>query len=235
MSNAVGKPIQGQRLVGSRRHSARISRGIDRNATCGEGGILVLEAQPQRRIAGRAGLAPGLITIEPGGDLLAPGRRIFKRRLVAFTGHRGFGRGEWGRSIRARSFRLCMRRGSKQACVVVGLPTRRRGGVRVGRAAADVTTKRTRHESQSYQNAGTQSRPDNHVRITMNTAPESKIADGFASRGAAVLSSPRLRMIWFRQSFSDDSSQQIPYHGGGALSPSSRPAVSYQPVAACKG
>ena len=74
----------------------------------------------------------------------------------------------------------------------------------------------------------------------------------FASRGASVLTSPRLlpveasvrvlhalRMILFRrysfrQSCSDDSSQQIPYHGGGALSPSSRSAVSYQPVAACK-
>jgi hypothetical protein len=37
--------------------------------------------------------------------------------------------------------------------------------------------------------------------------------------------------ILFRQSCSDDSSQQIPYHGGAALSPASRPAVSYQPVA----
>ncbi len=37
MSDAVGKPIQGQRLVGSRRCSARKSRGIDRNATCERG------------------------------------------------------------------------------------------------------------------------------------------------------------------------------------------------------
>src|SRR5580700_1533606 len=84
----------------------------------------------------------------------------------------------------------------------------------------------------------------------------------FASRGASVLTSPRLlpveasvrvlralRMVLFRrsslrlslflqslsrQSCSDDSSQQIPYHGSGALSPSSRRAVSYQPVATCK-
>jgi hypothetical protein len=75
-------------------------------------------------------------------------------------------------------------------------------------------------------------------------ASESKTTGGFASRGTAVLSSPRLlpveaserflqalRMAWFRQS-RDDSSQQIPYHGGGALSPSSRATISYQPVAA---
>src|SRR5580704_15523027 len=87
-------------------------------------------------------------------------------------------------------------------------------------------------------------------RITTKTAPESKTWDGFASRGATVLSSPRLqpvensgrffnmqafRIILFRRSCSDDSSQQIPYHGGGALSPSSLPAISYQPVAAYRG
>src|SRR6202035_740282 len=36
--------------------------------------------------------------------------------------------------------------------------------MRGGRAAADVTTKRTMHESQSYKNAETQSRPDNQFR-----------------------------------------------------------------------
>jgi len=43
------------------------------------GMILLLETQAQGGIAGRAWLAPGLITSQPGGDFLAPGRRIVRR------------------------------------------------------------------------------------------------------------------------------------------------------------
>ena len=78
------------------------------------------------------------------------------------------------------------------ACPAYGRPAARSGGIRVGRAAADVTTKRTRHESQSSRNPRTHGpagpMPDNS-RITMKMPSESKTSGGFASQGSAVLSS----------------------------------------------
>jgi hypothetical protein len=102
------------------------------------GMILLLETQAQRGIAGRTWLSPGLITTQPGGHLLAPGWRIVKRRLISEAGRRGFVRRRQARCIRFRGLRSSMRRSSQ---------------IRGRRAAADVTTKRTRHESQSYKKA----------------------------------------------------------------------------------
>src|SRR5258706_10489065 len=90
--------------------------------------------------------------------------------------------------LRFRRFLFGMPRWRGCARVRIRQPARRSGGIRVRRTAADVTTKRTRHESQSLRESY-KLEPD---RITITTAPESKTSGGFASRGSAMLSSPRV-------------------------------------------
>jgi hypothetical protein len=132
--------------------SATIVGRMNGGGTIVDGMTLLLETQAQRRIAGRTWLSPGLITTQPGGDLLAPGRRVVKHRLISMAGRRVFGWWKQARRIHFPGFRPGMGRDSSMRC-----------GIRGRRAAADVTTKRTRHESQSYEKARNQSR-----RITMS-------------------------------------------------------------------
>src|SRR5580693_279356 len=57
--------------------------------------------------------------------------------------------------------------------------------MRVGRAAANVTTKRTGHESQGYKQARTKSRPDKSVSI--NTPDNHETGDGIQIFGRLCL------------------------------------------------
>src|ERR1700686_3704108 len=79
-SGAVSEAIQGQSVVAqsvvrSRTHTLR-DNGKLSSVYRVASRILFLETQPQRRIAGWARLALGLIAIEAGGDFIAPRRRI---------------------------------------------------------------------------------------------------------------------------------------------------------------
>jgi hypothetical protein len=110
------------------------------------GMILLLETQAQRGIAGRSRLVAGLIAAQSVGYLLAPGRRIVRDRLASMVGRRVFGRQRPGQRRRVwRIPRRRFRRGLRDSGI--------RCGKLGGRAAANVTTKRTRHESQSYKKA----------------------------------------------------------------------------------
>lgn len=127
-------------LVRSRHDALGKTRGLGRNAACGASNIFFFKTQPQRRIAGRTRLTPGLITIQPGCNLHPPGRSVLSHNFIAVV---------------ARS-NLCRRRRAQRLRSGRFGPSRRRsGGIRFRRTAADVTTKRTRHEShlRKYRNS----------------------------------------------------------------------------------
>jgi hypothetical protein len=73
----VRESIQSQGLVGGGDDSLPKSLRVGGRAAHAAGGILLIETQAQRRIAGRARLAPGLITIQAGGHFLTPESGIF--------------------------------------------------------------------------------------------------------------------------------------------------------------
>src|ERR1700722_13057249 len=83
MSDAAGESIQSKCLVGSCDDSLLKSPRVGRNASDGVSGILLVEAEQQRRVAGRARLAAGLIAIQPGGNFLTPRSGILSERLTA--------------------------------------------------------------------------------------------------------------------------------------------------------
>ena len=137
---------------------------------CNAGCILWFEAQAQRGIPRSARLPPGLIPVQASRYFLTPGRRIVGCRP----------------STGKTRFRLDV-----QTCLSIYAGFRFRAwrscGILPGRAAADLTTKRTRHESDLKRMSKAGGR-----RITAKTTPESKPSTCFASQGTAMLSSPRL-------------------------------------------
>jgi len=153
----VPHSIECERLVRDRLELWRRKYAL---SICARGHFRGLKPQAERRVAGRTHLAARPITVEAGGEFVAPGcgisvlRKGFGGRMGCCAGISSQIQIRTLHSNRLPDFRLRLKSGNRRRTrgrLAVGPPLQQRRGKGLQGTTANFSTQRTIHESQSLE------------------------------------------------------------------------------------